>query len=426
MQKFTGIFLMFLLLTGVGVLPAAASGDVVGDGSPGSCTEAALDEALAGGGNITFNCGGSPVTITVSSQKTIRHRTTIDGGNLVTISGGGRTRIFYNINTHRLFTLRNITIANGATDGNGAGVYSDWKANLTVENVKFYNNVSRHPTRAVPQNNDYGGGAIFHHSGTFIVRNSEFRGNRVINGSGGAIHNLLSNMSVTDSVFEDNHAEWGYAGAIYVDGTKRPGRNGVIRLERTRFANNSGQGQGGAVFTFIYPREPGSRVIVSQCEFTNNRVTADARGDAFGGALRHGNGPLTITNTTFTGNTAGRQGGALWTGERGNVSVSRSTFNNNTAQDASQGYGGAIMIVGRGSFRIGSSTFNNNRAGSQGGAVFGGRSVSITQTALLHNSAGNPWGINITCGATYGGGGNRQTMGGSADRRCTRSVTIVQ
>jgi hypothetical protein len=49
--------------------PARADA-VVGTGTADSCTEAALDAALATGGNITFNCGGA-ATITVTSTETI-------------------------------------------------------------------------------------------------------------------------------------------------------------------------------------------------------------------------------------------------------------------------------------------------------------------------------------------------------------------
>src|SRR5207244_2098621 len=45
--------------------PASAAG-VVGDGTPDSCTDAAFDAALAGGGAITFNCGPNPLTIGVT------------------------------------------------------------------------------------------------------------------------------------------------------------------------------------------------------------------------------------------------------------------------------------------------------------------------------------------------------------------------
>src|SRR5437016_5149624 len=60
---------------------------VVGTGSPASCTNAALTAALVTGGSVTFNCGPSPITITVASSGTIAANTSIDGGNLITLSG---------------------------------------------------------------------------------------------------------------------------------------------------------------------------------------------------------------------------------------------------------------------------------------------------------------------------------------------------
>ena len=57
----------------------ALAAGVVGSGTSESCTEAALDVALAGGGTVTFNCGAESVTITVTSEKTITSDTTVDG-----------------------------------------------------------------------------------------------------------------------------------------------------------------------------------------------------------------------------------------------------------------------------------------------------------------------------------------------------------
>jgi hypothetical protein len=65
----------------------------VGSGM-GTCTEAALDSCLSGGGSIDFNCGGGAATIMVTSIKFITSNTTIDGGGLITISGGLTTSIF--------------------------------------------------------------------------------------------------------------------------------------------------------------------------------------------------------------------------------------------------------------------------------------------------------------------------------------------
>jgi hypothetical protein len=64
---------------------------VVGTGTATSCTDEALNAALAGGGLVTFNCGPAPVTIDISTgtgTKRIATDTTIDGAGLVTISGG--------------------------------------------------------------------------------------------------------------------------------------------------------------------------------------------------------------------------------------------------------------------------------------------------------------------------------------------------
>jgi hypothetical protein len=84
-----------VLLLAVTLSPRPVRADaVVGTGTASSCTETALNAALAAGGSVTFDCGASPVTITVTSQKTIAADTTIDGGSLITLSGGGATRLF--------------------------------------------------------------------------------------------------------------------------------------------------------------------------------------------------------------------------------------------------------------------------------------------------------------------------------------------
>ena len=66
---------------------------VVGTGSPESCTGDAFIEAVAGGGVITFDCGPDPVTITLDRPAQVFNDTgpdiVIDGGGLVTLSGGG-------------------------------------------------------------------------------------------------------------------------------------------------------------------------------------------------------------------------------------------------------------------------------------------------------------------------------------------------
>src|SRR5687767_4294963 len=107
------VYLLVMLLSAVSVQAAG----VVGSGTPESCTEDALDDALADtmatGGTLTFDCGAAPHTITVTSPKYITATITIDGGNLITLSGGGTTTVIELDNNLPLLTLQNLTIADG-------------------------------------------------------------------------------------------------------------------------------------------------------------------------------------------------------------------------------------------------------------------------------------------------------------------------
>jgi len=132
------------------VSPPRALACVVGTGMGASCTESALTACLPGGGSfdgaVTFNCGGA-ATITVTSTNTISADTNIDGGSLITISGGNSVGVF-SVNQSVNFTVQNLTIANGNNiDGNGGAIFSGGM--LTVTNSTFSGNSA-----------DYGGGIV--------------------------------------------------------------------------------------------------------------------------------------------------------------------------------------------------------------------------------------------------------------------------
>ncbi len=125
---------------------------VVGDGTAASCTETALDAAVAAGGIVTFYCGTAPVTITVTSEVPVTQDTTIDGGNLVTLSGGKKTRIMHiksawNVATP-LLTVQNLAFTDGyttdvlnttSTKEGGAAIFEDG-GSLTVIDCTFTDN----------------------------------------------------------------------------------------------------------------------------------------------------------------------------------------------------------------------------------------------------------------------------------------------
>jgi hypothetical protein len=212
--------------------PACAPG-IVGIGTAASCTESSLDACLPGGrcftGAVTFNCGASPVTITVTSTKTIAADTTIDGGSLIAISGGNSVGVF-SVNTGVTFTAQNLNIANGFSAGGGGGI-ANADGTVTVTNSTFSGNTA---------SGAYGiGGAIFNAS-TLTVTNSTFSGNSA-SVQGGGIGNFGTlTVTVTNSTFFGNSA--GASGAGNGGGISN---TGTLTVTNSTFSGNTAGGAGG-------------------------------------------------------------------------------------------------------------------------------------------------------------------------------------
>ena len=104
-------------------------------------------------------------------------------------------------------------------------------------------------------------------------------------------------------------------------------------------------------------------------------------------------GTLTISGSTFSGNSsssvAGGGGGAdlyNFSGGSGTYNIDSSTFSGNTAPT---GRGGAI-IVESGPLALTTSSLTSNTAGVGGGAIHSSGSTSVSYSRLVGNSASNP------------------------------------
>src|ERR1700722_14317645 len=189
--------------TPISAANTAGNSNVVGDGTPASCTESALEAAIAAGGVVTFDCGPSPYKLVLSSTKSITQDTVIDGGNLVTLDGGGQVRqlLLNNGNfdaTTPTLTLQNITLANGhGTDNAGTGAPTGGGAvyryggTLNVIHSQFINNIGP------ASGQDSAGGAIYSVGvGTTTVVGSTFQGNQA--SDGGALGNLGASVDLVN------------------------------------------------------------------------------------------------------------------------------------------------------------------------------------------------------------------------------------
>lgn len=441
---------------------------VVGDGTPGSCVEAALTAVLSSSGSVTFNCGPNPHTITLTAAQTISAATTIDGGGLITLSGGDNTRLF-NVQNGAAFTVRGLGLVNGRTTADGGAIYAERLSVLTIENSQFSGNVGYNggaiatngwgandagvvvtisgstfsnntaTAPAIPGGGN-GGGAVYLSGGSAAtVSDSVFSGNQA--GNGGAIHLLHSNLLAAGVTFSDNAANntagGGGGGAIYMDGTK--GLSGEVRILACTFSQNTTNQLGGAIFSF--PEGSGSTHI-DQSAFTDNVSTNRGQGGAIYHQSALGIGALEIERTLFANNRAvagpldaASQGGALWLLDAP-VTIRNSTFTANDAthsQSASmaadnwrRGFGGAIRVSEE--TTIINSTLAGNTAGFVGGAIAG--AVVVQNSIIANNTGGNPWDIQQNCTVELtNGGGNIQypqkTTGNWNDYECLAGQTAV-
>lgn len=303
--------------------------NVIGDGTPASCTSAAVVAAVAEGGIITFDCGPEPITITLDETAKIFNDTTeeivIDGGSKVTLSGGGDERILY-MNTcdpdqvwttamcqnqdHPRLTIQNLTFVDGNSrgqrmDGGGGGAIFVRGGRVKVINSRFFNNTCE------DEGPDIGGGAIrvlSQHDGrpVYIV-NTTFGGGEGygnVCSNGGGLSSIGVSYTVINSFFIGNRAigeganpmrrgtpGGGSGGAIYNDGNEF-----TLTLCGTRIENNTANEGGGAIFFVSNDRS--GELVIGDSTLTNN-PSAGFETEGYPGIFVLADGDPQVSNSTI-------------------------------------------------------------------------------------------------------------------------------
>jgi hypothetical protein len=297
---------------------------VVGDGTPESCTSDAVVAAVAAGGVIVFDCGPDPVTITMTETAKVFNDTgpeiVIDGGGLVTLSGDGRRRILY-MNTcdpdqvwttphcqnqdHPQLTVQNLTFVNGYTSGadpGGGGAIFVRGGRFKIVNCRFFNN------RCDVEGPDVGGAAVrvlsqYDDQPVYVV-GSTFGGHEDlgnVGSNGGALSSIGVSFTVINSVMSYNEAI-GYGANPPLPGTPGGGSGGAIYNDGNTFtlevcgsiltANSANEG-GGAIFfvsndlsgtlridrsflsnnpSFSFETDPGIFVLAGEIEYIDSVI----------------------------------------------------------------------------------------------------------------------------------------------------------
>lgn len=300
---------------------------VVGDGTPASCTEAALTAAVTAGGVVTFDCGG-PVTITLSQALKVTGDLVLDGNHEVTLSGGGVTRIL-DMNTGNFESqgpsltvqrLRFIDARASGTetplgtdvDGGGGAIFHLGGAVTAIDST-FENN------EAATWGPDVAGGAIYGIGvGATTIVGCTFHNNRAANG--GAVGALHTALTIVNSTFTANEAtgrganyidmmgeqagNGGNGGAIVMDGSGRE-----LEICGATVRGNRGGAFGAALFRTGYEGEP---TIIDRSTFADNEIPDHDDDDSpSSGALYIQGTAVTLTNSTISGNKA-RGSAGVW------------------------------------------------------------------------------------------------------------------
>lgn len=251
--------------------------------------------------------------------------------------------------------------------GGGAIFMLNTNCNLNLTNVSFTGNVA--------SNND--GGAIYN-GGSSSINGGTFSGNRANNG--GAIGNVYM-TTIVNALFKDNTAT-AQGGAI--TNNISPSNNGFVFVDASTFSGNKA-GQGGA---FVNAGSFTVKGTTNKSLFTNNVAS-------FGGAICNRYSTVSISQASFIGNTAtgGDGGGALFNNTSAcTIVISDSDFSQNHADS---GFGGVIYNNG-GVVTLSDSTFTANTA-AQGG-VFRGTKLTATGALFADNTAKSAGAILVTSG----------------------------
>lgn len=364
------LFLMMLFL-GAGLVFSQTTITVTSNADNGAGSLRQAIADAADGDAIDFDAGVT--SILVGEPLMLGDKTlTIDGGSTVVLDGA----LNGNAETD---TFRVVTII-GATD-----------KTVTLKNLTIQNGYAKDTTGSYMYiGGAVGGGAIFAYNeagGETVLDNCIFQNNKSF-ARGGAVK-VYGTSTIKDCQFINNSAEDGtegdggglYAhfatisGCTFSDNTAadRGGAAGIDTLcvlSNSTFTGNSAGDHGGGIYALD------TTVLISDCVFDGN-TTVGRGGGMF---LNYG----TATNCEIKNNTSNDHGGGVWL----NTAILTNSLISGNTTDPDEDGGGVGMTY---SSVLANCTITGNTASDQGGGVFA-RAGFIYNCIITGNTANDDGG----------------------------------
>ncbi|WP_407453907.1 C1 family peptidase, partial [Methanobrevibacter sp.] len=237
--------------------------------------------------------------------------------------------------------------------------------NLTLINLRITNNGNLTALNVIFKDSQYSssGGVIGSDGNHFIALDNCTFSNNSAN-YGGAIYLKQGTLTITNSLFKDNHANL-YGGAI----VGYTGSN--IYINNSKFSDSySISDAGGAIYLFS------SNLIAYNLEIYNCSST-------FGGAITSLKSSLNLNNFIGRNNKAKYDGGAIYAMYR-SFNMHNSLLENNTADNA-----GAIYVYNIPDFLIDDTQFIENQANKRANAFYSAYLQDPYYDSILHPALNN-------------------------------------
>lgn len=232
---------------------------------------------------------------------------------------------------------------NTSTSGDGGGLYavSSSGSEASLTNVSFHNNAAVR------------GGGLFAQSLVLKMTGGEVSGNVAVEGGGIALdYTKVGTLLSEVRIVENTASQEGGGLVVYRDAL------GTWLLKSTVQGNSAQRGGGIMVH--------GARLDVEQSAVVRNVALGTADTDG-GGGIRVVKGtttplPLSVINSTITGNVAHRHGGGLFLGGDTSAYLSSATVTENVANEArsARGAGGGLVLFSGATASLGNTILAGN------------------------------------------------------------------
>ncbi|PJE09896.1 hypothetical protein [Legionella sp.] len=353
------------------------------------------------------------------------------------------------VNSSVTETLAGVLLA--LSSGGGAAAAVDFGTSITINYSQFFNNVALFPggsggalTAMIGasfnvSSSQFEGNAAFRNGGAIRSKDSaaltvsscSFNNNALLgpesDSSGGAIGTINTNLSVSNSIFTRNvTTSTGFGGgAIFFHVPFDDGSPHFLTVTSSKFANNFAAAfGGGGVNVFGILPNAGSQALISGCEFTHNL-------GGVGGAIYLDSIATTVTQSSFSGNAAQLQGGAIFSSNFGNSvfgvplptqsRIVNNVFANNAIVGVPAGTSSPLFF-----FNQIANQFSNNNSGTVTTMAPGGGAIAVDLSGNAKISS-NAFTGNIAISSSVGepDRGGAILIGGSAGTPLTMNQAQV-